>query len=247
MPKSVNPNYIGKSPEFDNIKQPEGKYDTQMAAQQIDINTSDVIPDISTNPLNIYVPSTFNDSTKVWEDYMGNNNSSAYRGSPSYTTGNSSNNATNITEWVQGNTSAGIRFSHTSCSSGYTAFTISRYNGAELRVWNSSSGNWLSGFWSGAAPVAFHEGWLTDQTDRAGTSWVICVDQYNYFRGYYNGSNYGGTGGQNTNSGYWTLNYGSNTEYSDWAVYGFWYYNTTLSSSDRDQVISYLKNLVGIS
>ena len=46
-------------------------------------------------------------------DYQGNNNSSAYRGNPTYNTGSSSNNATNITEWVQGNTSAGIRFSHT--------------------------------------------------------------------------------------------------------------------------------------
>ena len=47
MPKSINPNYIGKSPEFDEIKQLEGKFDTQMASQQININTSDVIPDIS--------------------------------------------------------------------------------------------------------------------------------------------------------------------------------------------------------
>tara|TARA_R100000353_G_scaffold68853_1_gene53325 strand:- start:3089 stop:3832 length:744 start_codon:yes stop_codon:yes gene_type:complete len=247
MPKSINPNYIGKSPEFDEIKQLEGKFDTQMSSQQININTSDVIPDISTNPLNIYVPSTFNDTTKVWEDYMGNNNSSSYRGSPSYTTGSSSNNATNITEWVQGNTSAGLRFSHTTCSSGYTGFTVTRYNGTEGRIWEGKSGNWLSGHWSGNCPVAYHEGWLTDQGDRAGTSWIVTVDQYNYFRGYYNGTSYGGTGGSNSNSSYWCLNAGDRAEDSDWACYGFWYYNTTLGTSDRDQVVSYIKNLVGIS
>ena len=35
----------------------------------------------------------------------------------------------------------------------------------------------LSGFWNGAAPVAHHDGWLTDQSDRAGTSWVVGVSQ----------------------------------------------------------------------
>jgi|SRR5210317_505795 hypothetical protein len=247
MPFSPNENYIGKTPEHSDIKQIVGKFDTQQAAQQIDINTSAVVPDIATLPLNVYVPSTFNDSTNVWVDYQGNNNSSAYRGNPTYNTGSSSNNATNITEWVQGNTSAGIRFSHTSTDNNYTGIWVTRYNGTEKRIWEGSGGNWLTGFWSGAAPVAHHEGWLTDQTDRAGTSWIVGVTQRNYFRGYYNGSNYGGTGGSGS-ANYWTINYHSTrTEYSDWCVYGFWYWNTTLGSTERDQAVSFIKDLVGVS
>ena len=247
MPFSPNENYIGKTPEHSDIKQIVGKFDTQQSAQQIDINTSSVVPDIATLPLNIYVPSTFNDSTNVWSDYQGNNNSSAYRGNPTYNTGSSSNNATNITEWIQGNTSAGIRFGHTTINNNYTGIWVTRYNGTEARIWNGSNGNWLSGFWSGRAPVAHHDGWLTDQTDRAGTSWIVGVSQRGYFRGYYNGSNYGGTGGSGS-SNYWTINYGSNIgEHSDWCVYGFWYWNSTLGSTERDQAVTFIKNLVGVS
>ena len=247
MPYSVNPNYTGKAPELDDIKQLEGKIDTQMSAQQIINNTNPVIPNIATAPQNIYIPSTFNDSTNVWADYMGNNNSSAYRGNPTYNTGSSSNNASNITEWVQGSTSAGISFSHTTTNNNYTGIWVARYRGTERRIWDTSNGNWLSGFWNGRAPVAYHNGWLTDQNDRAGTSWIVGVSQRNYFRGYYNGSNYGSTGGSGT-SGHWTINYGAHSsERSDWAVYGFWYWTSTLSSTERDQAISDIKDLVGIS
>lgn len=203
-----------------------------------------VIPSISTQPKNIYIPSTFDDVNNIWEDYMGNNNTSAVSGNPVKITGqNPANGSTKITEYVQGGTGDGLTFGHTVCSSGYTGFHVSRYNGTEQRIWASTSGNWLSGFWNGDAGVAYHEGWLTTG-DKAGTKWLISVDKYNHY-GYYHSTGSGtATGGTNTNSGSWGINVHGET--SAWQVYGFWYYDTDLSTSDMDIVRATINDLVGI-
>lgn len=203
-----------------------------------------VIPAISTAPTSIYIPSTFDDTNNIWEDYMGNNNTSANLGNPFKVTGQTpSNGSTSITEYVQGNTGDGLTFGHTKCSSGYTGFHVSRYNGTEQRIWASTSGNWLSGFWNGNAGVAFHEGWLTSN-DKAGTNWVLSVDKYNYYAYYHSGGSGSATGGANTNTGSWGINVHS--ERSQWQVYGFWYYDTDLSLSDIDVVRATINDLVGV-
>lgn len=199
----------------------------------------------------LYVPETFNDASNIWEDYMGNGNSTASRGNPTYVTRNAGNGA-NITECVQGNTSAGLRFSgRLVADTSYTLFHVARYNGAERRIFDAEGSNWLSGFWNGRTPVAYHNGWLTDQSDRAGTNWVVSCDMYSFYRGYWtNGSggynSYSRTGGGSQTETV-SLNYGYfGGERSDWQVYGIWFYNVSLSSTERDIVQTHIAELVGL-
>jgi len=201
--------------------------------------------DSGATPQHLYIPETYNDTNNVWEDYMGNGNSTATRGNPNYVS-RSAGNGANITECVQGGTGDGLRFvGRLTANTNYTLFHITRYNGSEGRIFNGYDTNWLSGFWSGRTPVAYHNGWLTDQGDRAGTNWVVSVDQYNYYRGYWGASNnYGGTGGGSQTVSV-TINYGNTIgEYSAWQCYLVMYYNTALSSAERDAVVNHLRTLV---
>lgn len=198
-------------------------------------------------PRHLYVPESYNDGTNVWEDYMGNGNSTATRGNPSYVSRNAGNGA-QITECVQGGTGDGLRFSgRLTTNTNYTFFHIARYNGTEGRIFNGLNTNWLSGFWNGRTPVAYHNGWLTDQSDRAGNNWVVSADQYNYYRGWWGASsNYGGTGGGSQSISI-SLNYGSNIgEHSSWQCYMILYYNTALNSTERQVVVDHLRSLVGL-
>ena len=193
----------------------------------------------------LYVPETYNDSNNVWEDYMGNGNSTAVRGNPNYVTRNAGNGA-DITECVQGGTSDGLRFSgRLVADTSYTLFHVARYNGTERRIFDAEGSNWLSGFWNGRTPVAYHNGWLTDQSDRAGTNWVVSCDMYNYYRGYWGASSsYARTGGGSQTETA-TINYGYyGGERSDWQVYLIMYYNTALSQAERDSVQNHLRDLV---
>jgi hypothetical protein len=57
-------------------------------------------------------------------------------------------------------------------------YTACRYNGASRgRIWDSTTNNYLSGFWNGGSGVAFHNAWLTGSGDVYGTAWIISVDQ----------------------------------------------------------------------
>jgi len=201
-------------------------------------------------PDHLYVPETYNESSEVWEDYMGNGNSTARRGNPNYVTRNAGNGA-DITECVQGGTGDGLRFSgRLIANTSYTFFHVARYNGTEGRIFDAEGSNWLSGFWNGRTPVAYHNGWLTDQSDRAGTNWVVSCDMYSFYRGYWtNGSggynSYSRTGGGSQTETI-SLNYGYYNEKSSWQVYGMWYYNVALTSAERDQVQTHIAEFVGL-
>jgi len=205
------------------------------------------IPTISTPATNIYVPDSFTASS--WNDHLGNNNSSSVQGTPALQS-TSGNAATKIDEEIQFSTSAGFQFSHMDVgnSNTYTFFGISRYrSGTNGRIFNGQGHNWLLGHWNGREGVAYYGAWLSSTDQSYGTDWVLCVSQPSYAAFYSDGNTRTLTGGAASDA-YMTINH--NTQHNDpsnCAVYGMWYYDSTLSASDRDEVVTFLKDLAGIS
>lgn len=109
------------------------------------------------------------------------------------------------------------------------------------RIWDGVSNNWLSGFHSQEAGVAYHGGWATTNTsvDVHGNDWVFSTDQRYLYRS--NGVTRGvGIGGGS--SAQLSVNWGAyeSTQKSDWAIAEVIVYNRTLSSSEYTSVEDYL-------
>jgi uncharacterized repeat protein (TIGR02543 family) len=77
---------------------------------------------------------------------------------------------------VQGATTDGIVIGNGALTN-YTFCHVARYTGATKdRIFAGTTGNWLSGFWSGATGVAYHEGWITASTGTNDLNWKIQCD-----------------------------------------------------------------------
>jgi hypothetical protein len=186
-----------------------------------------------------------NRSGATWTDVSGSNNNATCTNvnGPTTTSGG--------IEYVYGGTNAYVQFPTAILPSTYTLFHVAKYNGStKYRIFQGAS-NWLSGFWGGASGVAYHGGWLTGQTDRHGSNWVISVDRNSLYRSY-SGSTWhlsNGGGGTSSNLG---INYGfyghggNQNELSDWAVAEVIVYNRTLNTTDYTRVHDYLKNKYNI-
>ena len=130
----------------------------------------------------------------------------------------------------------------------YTLFHVARYSGGnESRIFQSATGNWLSGFWGGLAGQAFHNGWLTNSTtDYFGRNWVISTDQNSLYRGFSGGTTVEGTGGGGT-SARLAINTGSYpNERSDWEIAEIIVYPRTLSVAEYTTVENWLKAKYGM-
>ena len=151
--------------------------------------------------------------------------------------------------YLYGGVNSYIQFPSAILPSTYTLFHVAKYNGtAKKRIFDGKGNNWLSGFWDGKSGVAYHVGWLTSQSDRHGSKWVISTDQNSRYRSYSTGTtwyNDTGGGGASTRLG---INYGnhavsgSNSEKSDWAVAEVIVYSRTLSVDEYTLIHNYLKN-----
>ena len=178
-----------------------------------------------------YEGSTFSGTT--WTDDISTYDTNAYRGTPSI-----SSTQLNGYAILEGTTSDGLQFPSGVLPSTYTLFHVTRYNGTEKRIFDGVTANWLSGFWSGNAGVAYHDGWLTTQTDHHGTDWVISTDQNSLYRS--NGVQRGASGGSSSKQ--LGLNYGNYyaTEASDWQCAEVIVFNRTLTQTEYEQVEQYL-------
>ena len=129
----------------------------------------------------------FDDSNNVWQDALGNANSSSVSGNPTLQnlSGQSSRAASDIDKAVYFDTGDKMRWSHLTVgnSNDYTLFHVARYadSGTSGRVFDGNGHNWLSGFWSGRSGVAYHNGWL-NSTNRWNRNWVLSVDRKNWYR-----------------------------------------------------------------
>jgi hypothetical protein len=172
----------------------------------------------------------------VWNDISPSlNNTNAIRGTPV-------NNSVTLNGFrcLSGGTAAGLRFPAGMLPSGYTLFHVARYNGAsKQRIFDGYVGNFLSGFHMGRSGLAYHETWITPETNVHGDNWVLSVDQKDLYKS--NGVQ------RSTITGIMTavslsINHGSyvNTETSDWTVACVIAYNRTLNSTEIQQMELYL-------
>lgn len=188
-----------------------------------------------------YTGESFSSST--WTDRSGNgNNATVTRGTVSVVT-TTGNGAKNTFLSLQGGTGDGIQFPAAILPSTYTLFHVTRYNGTRSRILTGIFNNWLSGHWSGATGVAFHEGWLTGQPDNHANAWVLSTDQINLYRS--NGVTRATSGG--TQSTRLSVNAGVNSEYSDWQCAEIIVYNTALSANDYIATEEYLTKKYGLA
>lgn len=177
-----------------------------------------------------------------WNDISPSaNNASTIRGTPV-------NNSVTLNGFkcLSGNTSAGLRFPSGLLPSGYTLFHVAKYNGAsKMRIFDATSGNFLSGFHLNKAGVAYHEAWLTPLTDVHGTNWVLSVDQKDLYKS--NGTQRSTSTG-NITAVSLSINYGYfvATEASDWTVACVIAYNRTLSNTEIQQMELYLNRKYNI-
>jgi len=177
-----------------------------------------------------------------WNDISPSvNNATTIRGTPV-------NNSVTLNGFkcMSGGTSAGLQFPSGMLPSGYTLFHVAKYNGANKNhIFDATSGNFLSGFHSNKAGVAYHEAWITPTNDVHGTNWVLSVDQKDLYKS--NGVQRSTTNGVMTAVSL-SINHGAfvSWEASDWAVACVIAYNRTLNSSEIQQMELYLNRKYNI-
>jgi hypothetical protein len=203
----------------------------------------------STPPVGGYIAWYATDSWtgSQWTDKSGNGNHvTTIAGTITSTTNAIGNGSTKAVTTLQGNTSSGMTFPVGILPATYTLFHVARLTGGtRARIFQGSDQNWLSGFWSGSTGVAYHNGWLTGQTDIHGNNWMYCCDQNSLIRS--NGTTRGSSGAGSPSYARLAINVGGAFgEYSDWQVAEVIVYNTTLSSTDYQAVEAYLAAKYGI-
>ncbi|MSY43133.1 MAG: hypothetical protein F2645_05035, partial [Actinobacteria bacterium] len=135
---------------------------------------------------------TLDSTRKQWVDSSGNGRHSvSVSGSPTVTTTTGNGTAGTI-RTLSGGIADAVRFSSftPTTTNRYTLFQVTRYSGTtRKRILDGVNSNWLSGYWSGNAGVAWHGTWLTADTNN-GTNmlnWNLMTDQNTLFR--HNGLN----------------------------------------------------------
>jgi len=148
--------------------------------------------------------------------------------------------------YIYGGVNDGIRFPIGILPSTYTLFHVARYNGSSKgRIFDGVSGvNWLSGFHGGKTGVTYHGdsygGWLTESssTNFPLDQILISSDQKRLYRG--NGVDLTINNYSVGSADRLSINYGSTSEYSDWAVWEVIVYNRELSLDEIETVEGYL-------
>ena len=129
----------------------------------------------------------------------------------------------------------------------YSIFHLAKYQkpsrGTYGRILQSSTTNWLSGFYyNGTIPVsgvAYHNGFLTQSVASAhGTGWVLSTDQNSLYRSL--GRTRGTTGAGTPSFGTLAINTGFDV--SDFTFQALMVYNRTLNATEYQMVEDYLAN-----
>ncbi|MBM3639430.1 MAG: hypothetical protein FJW98_08390, partial [Actinobacteria bacterium] len=200
-------------------------------------------------------------SRRSWIDTSGNSrHATTFKGSPTVTTV-TGNGALETVRTVSGTTAAGVQFpsqfltASANTVDDYTLVNVARYSGATRgRIFEATNWNWLSGFWSGNAGVAYHNNWLGTTPTSGGAShqnWLLSVDQHLLYR--HNGGESNVTGSSLTRADDLSINYGystgvnNNGELSDWNVAEVIVFSKKLSAAEIRQVESYLVRKYGLT
>ncbi len=144
---------------------------------------------------------------------------------------------------LSGGTGDGIRFTAAILPPVYTLFTLARYTAAtnRQRIFDGVTGTWFSGFYNGKSGVASHNGFITDQVDIHGDSWVLSVDQNNLYRSNLVDRTKFAPGSPSYDR--LSINYGAGVatnELSEWAVAEIVVYNRALTLAEIKQMEQYI-------
>ena len=158
-------------------------------------------------------------------------------------------NSSSSLPFLYGPTSASITWPTGILPSTYSMFHLAKFQkpsqGNNRRILQGTVGNWLSGFWSGYSGVAWHGGWITQNSLSAhGTNWVLSTDENNLYRslGRTRGTTTGGASDTLAiNAGVWSA------ESTDFAFQALMVYNRTLNATEYQMVEDYLANRFKIS
>lgn len=182
-------------------------------------------------------------SGTVWNDLSGNNNHGAVTRGTVTTVSTTGNGATATFNTLQGSTNDGIQFPSGILPATFTLFHVTRYTGASnQRIVTGIATNWLDGHWSGASGIAYHEGWLTDQTNRHGNNWVLSTSQNSLYRSQkVTRGTSGGSGSDRL-----SVNHGAYAEYSAWQCAEIIVYSGTMSAANYAVVEEYLNQKYGL-
>lgn len=217
------------------------------SASGLDLSVKTYVPQRETSIVSglthWYVASDFNTVTQQWPSHNSYGTTLSTGRGTIVKADTSGSGATNVFSMISGNTSTGITIG--AMASSYTLFHVTRYTGGGGRIMDGSGNNWLSGTWGGATGIAYHGGWLTNQSSVHGSNWFISTDQNNLYRS--NGVQRGTMSGGTTTT--LTINNGNyaTSEPSSWEVAEVMIYNRTLSSAEYQAVEQELSDWYGIA
>jgi len=174
-------------------------------------------------------------SNRILKDLSGNGNDAILNGI-----------ITPMDNYIIGTIDSSIEFPDTILPEKYTFFHIAKYNGVNKgRIFSGIGNDWLSGFWNNRTGVAYHEDWLTINSNVPDT-WIISTDQNSIYRA--NLNNY--TSGYGNASTHLSVNStkDKNLSKSDWAIACMIVYDRILTLDEIKLVENYLlinyKNLL---
>jgi uncharacterized repeat protein (TIGR02543 family) len=201
----------------------------------------------SLQPYMRFEASNYDTSTRTWFDSSGNSrHTSLITGNPTLTTTGSNAYGSNKNfSVVAGSSTTKINFNNVQLTD-YTLFNVARYGGStKARIVQANDNYGLYGFWTGKSGVAWHNGWVTqNSTSLHGDNWVLSTDYYATYRS--NGTvrptiNNGETGlrpiGINVNG----------SEPSDFQIVEVIVYDRQLSLEEIQRVEDYLASTYGLT
>jgi hypothetical protein len=192
-----------------------------------------------------YDLTSFTGST--WDDKSGNSNHATVSGSPAISS--VSGHGASITSAIVGGSSDYITWPSGILPSTYSLFYVDRRTESSSagRILTNTSGGWLSGHWNNIAGTALHNDWVNqNSTDILGEDWLLGADQNYFFQANGRASTLG-TGGAGSYASPLTLNGKSDEHIGGWQAVEVIVYNSTLGSTDRNTVVSYLATKYGIT
>jgi len=141
--------------------------------------------------------------------------------------------------YLTGTVDTSIEFPKNILPKNYTLFHIAKYNGINKgRIFSGiTNNNWLSGFSQGKVGVAYHNGWLSINSNLP-NNWILSTDQNDNYRA--NLNNY--TTGKNSCTTNLAINSDKDrySRKSDWAIACIIVYNRKLTLNEILKVEKYL-------
>lgn len=183
-----------------------------------------------------YTAESYSTSQKLWKDESGNTNDFRVQGNLS---------VSDDKTYVYGGVEEKFTLPDDLFDRQYTLFILSKYNGdGKRRILTSSEGGWFSGHNAGKSGVAYHDNWITQDSNKYGDNWVLSTDQRNLYRA--NGRRLSGYGLDESFPKDVGVNITSGQE-SDFAIAEIIVYNKELTEEEYTKVEQMLMEKYSVS